>query len=70
MRAGRLYTHIRLQLDQQLAAYNLASYGLGAAFISDTLALSALRTNASSTIGSTVRTWNAASACSINAPVC
>ena len=32
---------IRLQLDQQLAAYNLASYGLGAAFISDTLALSA-----------------------------
>ena len=33
--------HIRLQLDQQLAAYNLASYGLGAAFISDTLALSA-----------------------------
>lgn len=33
--------HIRLQLDQQLAAYNLAGYGLGAAFISDTLALSA-----------------------------
>lgn len=33
---------IRLQLDQQLAAYNLAGYGLGAAFISDTLALSAL----------------------------
>lgn len=32
---------IRLQLDQQLAAYNLASYGLGAAFISDALALSA-----------------------------
>lgn len=32
---------IRLQLDQQLAAYNLAGYGLGAAFISDTLALSA-----------------------------
>ena len=32
---------VRLQLDQQLAAYNLASYGLGAAFISDTLALSA-----------------------------
>ena len=32
---------IRLALDQQLAAYNLASYGLGAAFISDTLALSA-----------------------------
>ena len=26
-------------LDQQLAAYNLAGYGLGAAFISDTLAL-------------------------------
>lgn len=33
--------HIRLQLDQQLAAYNLAGYGLGATFISDTLALSA-----------------------------
>lgn len=32
---------IRLALDQQLAAYNLAGYGLGAAFISDTLALSA-----------------------------
>lgn len=32
---------IRLQLDQQLAAYTLAGYGLGAAFISDTLALSA-----------------------------
>ena len=32
---------IRLALDQQLAAYNLADYGLGAAFISDTLALSA-----------------------------
>ena len=32
---------IRLQLDQQLAAYNLAGYGLGAAFISDTLAISA-----------------------------
>lgn len=32
---------IRLQLDQQLAAYNLAGYGLGAAFVSDTLALSA-----------------------------
>lgn len=31
---------IRLQLDQQLAAYTLAGYGLGAAFISDTLALS------------------------------
>lgn len=31
---------IRLQLDQQLAAYNLAGYGLGAAFISDTLAIS------------------------------
>ena len=34
---------IRLALDQQLAAYNLAGYGLGAAFISDTLALSAGR---------------------------
>ena len=33
---------IRLQLDQQIAAYNLAAYGLGAAFISDTLARSAL----------------------------
>ena len=32
---------IRLQLDQQLAAYNLAGYGMGAAFISDTLAISA-----------------------------
>lgn len=32
---------IRLQLDQQLAAYNLAGYGLGATFISDILALSA-----------------------------
>lgn len=32
---------IRLQLDQQLAAYTLAGYGLGAAFISDTLAVSA-----------------------------
>lgn len=32
---------IRLALDQQLAAYNLAGYGLGATFISDTLALSA-----------------------------
>lgn len=32
---------IRLALDQQLAAYNLAGYGLGVAFISDTLALSA-----------------------------
>ena len=32
---------IRLQLDQQLAAYTLAGYGLGAAFISDTLALRA-----------------------------
>ena len=32
---------IRLALDQQLAAYNLAGYGLGAAFISDTLTLSA-----------------------------
>lgn len=29
--------HVQLQLDQQLAAYNLAAYGLGAAFISDTL---------------------------------
>ena len=28
---------VQLQLDQQLAAYNLAAYGLGAAFISDTL---------------------------------
>ena len=28
---------IRLQLDQQLAAYNLAAYGMGAAFVSDTL---------------------------------
>lgn len=28
---------IRLQLDQQIAAYNLAAFGLGAAFISDTL---------------------------------
>ena len=33
---------IRLQLDQQLAAYNLAAYGMGAAFISDTLVKSAL----------------------------
>lgn len=32
---------VRMQLDQQLAAYNLAGYGLGATFISDTLALSA-----------------------------
>ena len=32
---------IKLQLDQQLAAYNLAAYGLGAAFISDTLILNA-----------------------------
>lgn len=32
---------IRLQLDQQLAAYTLAGYGLGAAFISDTLAVGA-----------------------------
>ena len=32
---------IRLQLDQQLAAYNLAGYGLGAAFISDTLVYTA-----------------------------
>ena len=32
---------IRLQLDQQLAAYTLAGYGLGAAFISDKLAVSA-----------------------------
>lgn len=28
---------VRLQLDQQLAAYNLAAYGLGATFLSDTL---------------------------------
>lgn len=28
---------VRLQLDQQLAAYNLAAYGLGAVFLSDTL---------------------------------
>lgn len=28
---------VRLQLDQQIAAYNLAAFGLGAAFISDTL---------------------------------
>lgn len=32
---------VRLQLDQQLAAYNLAGFGLGATFVSDTLALSA-----------------------------
>lgn len=32
---------IRLQLDQQLAAYTLAGHGLGASFISDTLAVSA-----------------------------
>lgn len=43
-RADRLCTingfhpKIRLQLDQQIAAYHLAAYGLGAAFISDTLA--------------------------------
>ncbi|MBQ8536566.1 MAG: LysR family transcriptional regulator [Clostridia bacterium] len=29
--------HIRLLLDQQISAYNLAAYGLGAAFVSDTL---------------------------------
>lgn len=33
---------IRLQLDQQLAAYHLAAYGLGAAFISDTLVQNAI----------------------------
>ena len=33
---------IRLQLDQQLAVYNLAAYGMGAAFISDTLVKSAV----------------------------
>lgn len=38
---GRVFPEIRLQLDQQLAAYTLAGYGLGAAFISDTLAVSA-----------------------------
>lgn len=32
---------IRLQLGQQLAAYTLAGHGLGASFISDTLAVSA-----------------------------
>lgn len=36
-RAG-FQPRVRLQLDQQVAAYNLAAYGLGAAFISDTLA--------------------------------
>lgn len=35
------FPKIRLQLDQQLAAYTLAGFGLGAAFISDTLAMSA-----------------------------
>lgn len=33
---------IRLQLDQQLAAYNLAAYGMGAAFVSDTLVKNAV----------------------------
>ncbi len=41
MQAG-FQPQIRLQLDQQIAAYNLAAYGLGAAFVSDTLAKSVL----------------------------
>ena len=32
---------VRLQLDHQIAAYNLAAFGMGAAFVSDTLARSA-----------------------------
>ena len=34
---------IRLQLDQQIAAYNLAVYGMGVAFVSETLARRAPR---------------------------
>lgn len=35
--AARFHPKIRLLLDQQITAYNLALYGMGAAFISDTL---------------------------------
>ena len=35
---ARFRPQVSLLLDQQLAAYNLAAYGLGVAFISDTLA--------------------------------
>lgn len=46
-RADRLFTaagyrpEVRLLLDQQITSYNLAGYGMGAAFISDTLVKSA-----------------------------
>ena len=59
---------IRLALDQQLAAYNLAGYGLGAAFISDTLALAPRRTSGCAFTVSTARTQRAASACFTSAP--
>ena len=36
-RANRLVPHIKLELDQQVTAYNLSCYGLGISFIGDSL---------------------------------